>query len=101
MTDFLTLLQAEWTVISDNPWTFTIFGAIVFGISWGIHNYMLEVKLHNLPERESLQKEVERYKAQVAELKKALHRQDIADLIQEVKQDTEGVSIGAIISHNK
>lgn len=101
MTDLLAFLKDEWNVFTAHPWTFIIFGAFVFGISWAIHNYMLEVKLHDIPGREALQQELDQYKNQVAELEKALHRQDIVDLIQEVKQDTEGISIGAIIAKNK
>lgn len=101
MTDLFVFLRDEWNVFTVNPWTFIIFGAFMFGVSWWIHNYMLEVKLHNIPEREDLQKELNEYKAKVEELEKALHRQKITDLIQEVKQDTEGVSIGEIIAKNK
>lgn len=105
LTDLLTFLQSEWNLISENPWSFFIFGVFLFligfSISWGIHNYTMEVKLHNIPEREALQKRLNELQNQNDELKKALHRQDIKGLIQELRDGNKEETVGEIIVRNK
>lgn len=105
LTDLLTFLQSEWELISANPWSFCIFGAfwllIGFSISWGIHNYTMEIKLHNIPEKEALQKRVIELQNQNDELQKALHRQDIKGLIQELRVENKEETIGEVIARNK
>lgn len=105
LTDLLTFLQGEWELISANPWSFCIFGVFLFligfSISWVIHNYTMEVKLHNIPEREALQRKVADLQNQNDELKKALHRLDIKGLIQELRDGNKEESIGEIIARNK
>lgn len=105
ITDLLAFLQNEWQLISDNPWCFIIFGAFCFligyAIAWNVHNYLLEVKLHNIPEREELQQKILELQNQVEKLKKELHKQDINGYIQEIRDGYDSESIGAVIARNK
>lgn len=102
--DFLSFLRSEWNLISAYPGSFCIFGAFLFligfGISWGAHNYLLEIKLHNIPDREALQNQVAELQAQNQELRRALHRQDIGDLIHEMQAGNEEQNLGEVISRN-
>lgn len=103
-TDLLSFLQSEWNLISAHPWSFFMFGTFLFligfSISWGAHNYFLEIKLHNIPDREALQNQVAELQAQNLELQKALHRQDINELIHELQDGSEEKTLGEVISRN-
>jgi len=101
MVDFINLLRREWGIISSNAWTFVFFSCSVAFITWKIHDYVTDIKLHHIPEREKLQKEISQLKTKISELEKTLHKQNVRNLIHEVKQGTETKSIGKIISKRK
>lgn len=105
INDILMFLKEEWELIMTYPWSFILFGALLFvagfTIAWSVHSFFLEKKLHNIPEREALQQEINVLKNQNEELKKLLHRQGVTDLIREVKNAKNTESIGSLIAHKK
>lgn len=104
-TDLLIFMKENWNLIVNNLWTFLLFGTFIFligfGISWKIHNYYLDVKLHNIPEREELQKQVSQLKEENANLQKQLERFNLKELIQETfHEKSENETIGDVIRRN-
>ena len=104
ITDFLEFLKTEWRLVSNNAWTFIIFGVFLFIIgyliSWKIHNYFLETKLHRIPDSETLQRENEELREKIKSLEEKLHKKKVADLVQQYREPTDK-SIGEVIVHNK
>ena len=105
-TDFLTFLLENWNVIKNNPKVFIVFGVFVFligfGISWTVHNFFLEKKLHNIPEREALQEQISKLKEDNTVLKEKLRRFELGELIQETfREESNHETIGEVITRNK
>lgn len=101
MKDFFEFIRENWKLITENIWVFLIFGILVFGISWVIHNYFIEVKLHNIPERELLQKRIGELEQEVEEYKEKLHQKELKNTVQEMRQGVnQAESIGSIMRRN-
>lgn len=105
-TDFTIFIVDNWTLIKDNLGVFIIYGLffflIGFAISKIIHKNVTERKIYNLPERETLQKQVLELKEENEELKKKLRRLELEETIEEVfhgKNNHE--TLGDIIGRNK
>lgn len=106
MTDFLFFLKDNWNIIVDNKWTFLLFGFFVFlagwGASWAVHSYLVNMKIHNIPEREELQNQVSELKAENQDLKNKLERQKKEELIKEVfRSENKNETIGDVLNRNK
>lgn len=101
--DFLEFLKAEWRLISDNAWTFIIFGVFIFVIglviSWRLNNYFIAVRLHDLPARERLQEEKSKLEDRIQELEKELHKKKVTDMVQQYKEPRD-TSIGVVVAQN-
>lgn len=111
LTDLWTFLETKWNFITSNSWTFIIFGTFFFLIGLGVHRYFVEIKIHNIPEREALKKEIAQLKKnhqkvvdQLQEdnnqLKALLHKKTIAEEVEEFKASNK-IDIGAVIAKNK
>lgn len=101
MKDLLEFIRENWELFVGNIWLFLIYGLLVFGISWVIHKYFIEVKLHNIPERESLQRRIDELEQEVTEYKKKLHQEELRNTVQEMKQSgNQAESIGSIMKMN-
>ena len=105
-TDFLIFLRDSWNLIIKNPWTFIVFGffCLLLGVTITERccHYFTDIKIHRLPEREELLKQVNDLKGEISDLEKQLRRQEIQDLIQEtLRSDTKEETIGEILIRNK
>ena len=101
MAEFFGFIEDNLKLITENIWTFLIYGAFIFGISWLIHNYFLERKLHNIPEREVLQEHIKELEQEVKELKHKVHRDELKDKVHEITQNREQTeTLGEIIKKN-
>lgn len=101
MTDFLEFIKDNFKLIAENIWTFLIYGAFIFGISWLIHNYFLEKKLYNIPERERLQEHIKELEQEVKDLNDKVHKDDLKDRVKEITQNRERTeTLGEVIRKN-
>lgn len=101
MAEFLGFIENNWKLFSENVWTFLIYGAFVFGMSWLIHNYFLARKLHDIPEREVLQKNIKELEQEIKELRDRVHKDELRDRVQEITQNREQTeTLGEIIKKN-
>lgn len=101
MPELIEFVKDNVKLITDNIWIFFIFGAFIFGISWALHNYFLERKLHNIPEREALQKHIKELEQEVGELKEKLHKEELINTIQEMTQnENQTETLGEVIKRN-
>lgn len=101
MKDLLELIRENWELFTGNIWLFLFYGLLVFGISWAIHRYFVEVKLHNIPERESLQRRIGELEQEVTEYKEKLHQEELRNTVQEMKQgENQAESIGSIMKRH-
>ncbi len=101
MPELLEFVKNNVKLITENIWIFLIYGALIFGISWALHNYFLERKLHNIPEREALQKRIKELEQEVGELKGKLHKEELRNIIQEMTQnESQTETLGEVIKRN-
>lgn len=101
MIEFLKFIKDNLELIAENFWVFLIFGMFVFGISWLIHNYFLERKLYNIPEREELQKHIIELEQKIRELEDKVHKNELKDKLQEITENrTQTENLGEIIKRN-
>lgn len=101
MKDLIELIKENWELFTENIWLFLIYGLLVFGISWTIHKYFIEVKLHNIPERELLQRRIGELEQEVAACKEKLHQEELRNTVQKMKQGgNQAESIGSIMKRN-
>ena len=97
MSDLLELIN----LISENIWVFLIYGVLIFGLAWVIHNYFLERKLHNIPERETLVERIKELEQEVRELKDKLHKEELRNTIQEMTQNEGQIeTLGEVMKRN-
>lgn len=106
LTDLAMFLKDSWELIKGYPWTFIIFGLFCFSLGAiiieRVCHYFQDVKIHKLPEREELLKQVGNLKSKITDLEKQLRRQEISDLINgTLRNDTKEETIGEILSRNK
>lgn len=101
MSDLFEFIKDNVNLISENIWVFLIYGAFIFGISWALHNYFLERKLHNIPEREALLEHIKELEQEVGELKDKLHKEELKNTIQEMTQNEGQVeTLGEVMKRN-
>lgn len=101
MVDFLEFIKENLKLITENIWAFLIYGIFIFGISWLIHNYLLERKIHNIPEKERLQKHIKELEQEVKELRDKVHKDELRDIIQDINQNEQQTeTLGEVIKKN-
>lgn len=103
--DFFTFIKESYSLIVSNPWTFFFLSVFCFSIgfilAWKLHNYLLEKKLYNIPERESLKSENDSLKEKIHTLENELRQQKNKSLVQDsLKNFSHKESIGKIIRRN-
>ena len=100
--DFTIFIIDNWNLIKNNIGMFILFGVFVFFVSWTIHNYFIEKKLHNIPERDALQKQLSELKEENSALQKKLQRYERGELIQETfREKSSHETVGDVIKRNK
>lgn len=101
MMEFFEFIKDNLELITENIWIFFIYGAFIFGISWLIHNYFLERKLHNIPEREVLQKHIKELEQEIKDLKDRVHKDELKDMVQEITQNRNQIeTLGEVMKRN-
>lgn len=101
MMEFFEFIKDNLELITENIWIFFIYGAFIFGISWLIHNYFLERKLHNIPEREMLQKHIKELEQEIKDLKDRVHKDELKDMVQEITQNRNQIeTLGEVMKRN-
>lgn len=101
MSELLEFVKDNVNLITENIWIFLIYGVLIFGISWTLHNYFLERKLHNIPEREALQKHIKELEQEVGELKDKLNKKELRNTVQEMTQNkSQTETLGEVMKRN-
>lgn len=101
MMEFFEFIKDNLELITENIWIFFIYGAFIFGISWLIHNYFLERKLHNIPEREMLQKHIKELEQEIKDLKDRVHKDELKDMVQGITQNRNQIeTLGEVMKRN-